>query len=139
MAITPYLYYADVRGAMTFLSKAFGFRKFGVTMKRPDGRLSHAAMKLGKDLIMMGYPGPGYRNPKRVGHSTQCLYINVRNADVHCGRARKAGAAIIEEPADTSYGHRRYGADDPEGHQWYFAHQVNKRPAARRRVRRSTK
>lgn len=33
---------------------------------------------------------------------------------------------ILEEPGNTEYGHRRYGAEDPEGHQWYFAQEVLK-------------
>lgn len=37
MPITPYLYYQNVAGALKFLAKAFGFRKYGVQMKRPDG------------------------------------------------------------------------------------------------------
>jgi uncharacterized glyoxalase superfamily protein PhnB len=121
MAITPYLLYEDVNGALKFLAKAFGFRKYGAQMRGADGKISHAAMKLGDDLIMMGRPGSGYRNPKRLGQATQSLYINVEDVDKHLARARKAGAIIIQEPADTAYGHRRYGAEDPEGHQWYFA------------------
>jgi uncharacterized glyoxalase superfamily protein PhnB len=58
MPITPYLYYENVAGALKFLAKAFGFRKCGVQMRRPDGKNRHAAMKLGDDLVMMGYPGP---------------------------------------------------------------------------------
>jgi PhnB protein len=127
MAITPYLYYADVAGALKFLSKAFGFRKFGIQMAGPDGRINHAAMKLGKDLIMMGCPGRKYKNPKRLGQTTQSLYINVGHVDKHFTRAKKAGARIIEEPLDTPYGHRRYGAEDPEGHQWYFAREIRKK------------
>lgn len=125
MAITPYLLYKDVGAALTFLSKAFGFRKYG--RSQPN----HAAMKLGDDLIMMGCPGPAYRNPKTLGHSTQSLYVNVAQVDRHCERARKAGATIIEEPEDTEYGHRRYGAEDPEGHKWYFAQDIKKRTTRR--------
>ena len=121
MAITPYLLYEDVSDALKFLSKAFGFRKHGRTMSGPDGKINHAAMKMGDDLIMMGYPGSKYKNPRRLGQATQNLYINVDNVDKHFERARKAGATILEEPEDTFYGHRRYGAEDPEGHQWYFA------------------
>ena len=126
MAITPYLYYADVAGALKFLSKAFGFQKFGTAMKRPDGKVNHAAMKLGDDLIMMGCPGPGYKNPKRLGQATQSLYVNVDDVEKHFQRARKAGAKILDEPKDTFYGHRSYGAEDPEGHQWYFAREIRK-------------
>jgi uncharacterized glyoxalase superfamily protein PhnB len=38
----------------------------------------------------------------------------------------KAGATILQEPTDTQYGHRRYGAADPEGHVWYFAQDIPK-------------
>ncbi len=136
MPITPYLYYADVESALSFLSRAFGFRKFGQTMKGPDGKLNHAAMKLGNDVVMMGRPGPKYRNPKRLGQATQSLYINIKNVDKHFERARKAGAKILEKPEDTFYGHRRYGAEDPEGHQWYFAQEIGKSVDERRRNRR---
>ncbi|HLE63951.1 MAG TPA: VOC family protein [Pyrinomonadaceae bacterium] len=139
MAITPYLYYQDVAAALKFLSKAFGFRRYGQAMSGSDGKLSHAAMKLGEDLIMMGYPGSNFKNPKRLKQATQSLYINVGNVDKHCERARKAGARIIEEPADTFYGHRRYGAEDPEGHQWYFAHDIPKRAVKKRPASKSKK
>ena len=132
MSITPYLHYEDVAGALKFLAKAFGFRKYGVQTRRPDGKINHAAMKLGDDLIMMGYPGPKYKNPKRLGEATQSLYINVDDVEAHFVRAKKAGATILEQPKDTAYGHRRYGAEDPEGHQWYFAQDVPKRSNLRK-------
>lgn len=136
MAITPYLYYEDVGATLKFLAKAFGFRKFGREM-RQDGKINHAAMKLGDDLVMMGCPPAGYRNPKRLGQATQSLYVNVEDVDKHFARARKAGAKILEEPRDTEYGHRRYGAEDPEGHQWYFAQEL--RIAAKRGTPKKTR
>jgi uncharacterized glyoxalase superfamily protein PhnB len=132
MAITPYLYYQDVAAALKFLSKAFGFRKTGVSIKTAEGKINHAAMKLGKDLVMMGAPGAGYRNPKRLGQATQSLYINVADVDKHFARAKKAGAKVLEEPTDTEYGHRRYGVTDPEGHEWYFAHDLPRRRSKRK-------
>ncbi|MCI0415121.1 VOC family protein [bacterium] len=132
MAITPYLYYQDVSTALKFLSKAFGFRKFGRPMLGADGKVNHAAMKFGEDSIMMGYPGSKYQNPKRLGQATQTLYINVPDVVKHFQRARKAGAKILDELEDTFYGHRRYGAEDPEGHQWYFAQEIKKRAVKKR-------
>ena len=131
MAITPYLLYQDVGGALRFLGKAFGFRKYGAQMRGKDGKICHAAMKLGDDLVMMGYPGSSYRNPKRLGQSTLSLYVNVEDVDKHFARAKKAGATILQEPADTEYGHRRYGAEDPEGHQWYFAQEIRRAKSKR--------
>lgn len=139
MAITTYLYYEDVAGALKFLSKAFGFRKFGAQMSGEDGKVHHAAMKLGDDLIMMGFPGPKYRNPKRLGQTTQSLYVNVDDVDKHYKRAKRAGATIIEEPQDTFYGARRYGAVDPEGHEWYFATEIKKAPAKKRTTKAKSK
>lgn len=124
MAITPYLYYKDVDGALKFLGRAFGFRRYGARMLGSDGKINHAAMQLGDDLIMMGRPPSRYRNPKQLGQATQSLYINVEDADKHFKRAKKAGARVLDEPADTEYGHRRYGVTDPEGHEWYFAHEI---------------
>jgi uncharacterized glyoxalase superfamily protein PhnB len=137
MAITPYLYYEDVAGALKWLGQAFGLKKYGRAMKGPEGKINHAAMKFGDGLIMMGYPGPKYKNPKRLGQTTQCLYINVDDVDKHFERARKAGARILQEPEDEFYGHRRYGVADPEGHEWYFAQPIpKKRGSARAKPRR---
>jgi len=127
MAITPYLYYEDVDRALKFLGKAFGFRKHGPRMRGPDGKTHHAAMKTAGGVIVMGRPASGFRNPKRLGQATQSLYLNVRGVDKHFQRARKAGAVILQEPTDTEYGHRRYGAADPEGHEWYFAQAIRRR------------
>ena len=122
--ITPYLLYEDVAGALEWLTRAFGFEEDGQRFHGPDGKVNHAAMKFGDGVIMMGYPGPGYKSPKRLGQATQQLYIYVEDVDTHFDRARKAGATILEEPEDKFYGDRRYGASDPEGHQWYFAQHV---------------
>jgi uncharacterized glyoxalase superfamily protein PhnB len=51
-------------------------------MLAPDGKILHAAMKFGDDLIMMGCPPDSkYKNPKRLGQATQSLYTNVVNID----------------------------------------------------------
>ena len=94
--ITPYLLYEDV--AVRFLSKAFGFKKSESAMSGKNGKLTHAAMKLGDDLIMMGYPGTEIQKPKETRRATQILYVNVKDADEHLARAEKAGATILEDP-----------------------------------------
>ena len=125
--ITPYLLYENVSGAIDWLTSAFGFVE---RMRVPglDGKTAHAEMRLADGVIMMGCPGPEYQNPKRLGHVTQNLYVYVDDVDAHFERAKKAGARILEEPKDQFYGDRRYGAVDPEGHQWYFAQHVRDVP-----------
>jgi uncharacterized glyoxalase superfamily protein PhnB len=132
MAITPYLYYEDVDRALRFLSSAFGFRRHGARMRGRDGKTNHAAMKLGTNVVMLGRPASGYRNPKRLGQSTQSLYVDVKDVDAHFRRAQKAGAILLEMPAETAYGARRYGVTDPEGHEWYFAQPIRRRRARKR-------
>jgi PhnB protein len=132
MAITPYLYHQDIDQALAFLAKAFGFHPYGTRMRGADGKTSHAAMKLRADVIMLGRPPSSYRNPERLGQATQSLYVNVAHVDKHCRRAALAGAVILQAPTDTEYGQRRYGATDPEGHEWYFAHPIRRRRSPRR-------
>jgi len=121
--VTPYLLYEDVGSAIEFLGRAFGFRE-RMRIPGPDGQVMHAEMEIDDGLVMMGCPGPDYRSPKRLGASTQNNYVYVDDVDKHYQRAREAGATILEEPADQFYGDRRYGAEDPEGHQWFFAQHV---------------
>jgi uncharacterized glyoxalase superfamily protein PhnB len=134
MSITPYLYYEDLGAALSWLAKAFGFSRSGRVMKGPDGKPSHGAMKCRGGIIMMGRPDPslGYENPKKVGHTTQSIVIEVDDVERHFARARRMGAEILEEPNDTEYGHRRYRAVDPEGHEWCFTQQLASRRARRK-------
>ena len=121
--ITPYLYYEDVDGALAWLTKAFGFRE-RMRLPGPDGRIVHAEVQLADGVVMMGNPGPEYRGPRKLGAATQNIYVYVDDVDRHHEHARNAGAKILAEPKDQFYGDRSYGAEDPEGHQWYFATHV---------------
>ena len=121
--ITPYLLYEDVESALAWLTAAFGLQE-RMRLPGPDGRVGHAEMALQDGVVMMGRPGPEYRNPKRIGHVAQELYVYVDDVDAHFARAKRAGATILEEPTDQFYGDRRYRAADPEGHHWCFATHV---------------
>ena len=122
--VTPYLHYEDVAGALDWLSSAFGFRET-VRYQGEAGYVNHAEMDVGDgSAIYLGDPGDDYRNPKRLGVSTGSLYVHVPDVDAHHARAREAGATMLEEPHDEQYGDRRYGAEDPEGHHWYFAQRI---------------
>ena len=118
--LTPYLFYEDVPAALAWLATAFGFEE-RMRMTEPDGTINHAEMELGDAVIMMGCPGPEYRNPKRLGPPTAGFYVHVGDVDSHCEHAKQAGAMIQAEIEDKPYGDRVYGVLDPEGHQWWFA------------------
>jgi PhnB protein len=117
--LTPYLYYEDVPAALDWLARAFGFRE-RLRMTNDDGTVGHAEMEFGEAVVMMGRPGPDYRNPKRLGQATASLYLQVDDVDKHFAQAREAGATVLREPRDQDYGDRNYGVTDPEGHEWWF-------------------
>ena len=121
--IAPYLLYEDAAAALEFLSRAFGLRE-RLRVPTDDGRVSHAELELDGSLIMLGEPGPDYRSPRSSGTRHAIVHVYVDDVDAHFERAREAGATIVEEPAEQPYGDRRYAAEDPEGHQWFFAQQV---------------
>jgi uncharacterized glyoxalase superfamily protein PhnB len=125
--ITPYLFYEDVDSILDWLARAFGFRE---RMRVPgsDGRTTHAEMETADGVVMMGWPGPEYRNPARLGHATQNIYVYVDDVEGHYEKAKKAGAEIIDELTDKPYGDRMYRVQDPEGHQWAFAEHVRDVP-----------
>jgi uncharacterized glyoxalase superfamily protein PhnB len=118
---TPYILYADAERAVRFLRDAFAFEEVeDERVTDGDGRVTHTAMKVIDQAIMVGSPAADFRGPAQVG-ATVHVYVYVPDADAHCDRARGAGATIVTEPEDAPYGDRRYAAQDTEGHHWWFA------------------
>jgi len=124
--------YEDVARAIDWLGGAFGFREHGERFTDGDGRVTHAELELDGATVMLGWPGPDYRSPKR--HAQECaqaarwlaipwvvdgVHVEVANLDTHYERARAAGATILREPEDLPFG-RLYAAADLEGHRWMF-------------------
>jgi PhnB protein len=123
--VTLYLFYEDVAGALTWLARSFGLVEREIeTMKNEEGKVVHTAMLIGSGSIMMGCPSVDYKNPKKLGQATQNLYVYVDDVDQHFKNAKAEGATILSELEDTFYGDRRYGVEDLEGHNWYFAEKV---------------
>lgn len=121
--VTPYLLYEDANAALDWLARAFGFR---VRERIADagGKVTHAEIELDGGVVMLGCPGPDYRGPKRHGHVHAYVYAYVDDVNAHFERAKAADAKILTVPEDQYYGDRRYSAEDPEGHQWFFAQHV---------------
>jgi uncharacterized glyoxalase superfamily protein PhnB len=119
--IFPLLRYEDARGAIRWLSDAFGFAPlFSVPESGPYVR--HAQLALGTNVIMLGSVRADERmtTPRALGAETQALYVFVDDLDAHYARASAAGAEITSPPKDTDFGAREYHARDAEGHSWTF-------------------
>ncbi|WP_394848683.1 VOC family protein [Pendulispora brunnea] len=123
-SVCPFLYYAKP-GSFDWLVRVFGF---SVRMKipGPNDTVVHGELTLGNGLVMVGLPSESddAKTPEQAGCRTQGLYLMVDDADAHCERARGAGAKIVSEPRE-AHGHRRYVAEDPEGHRWMFASPIS--------------
>jgi uncharacterized glyoxalase superfamily protein PhnB len=118
--VTPYVLYRDVAGALDWLSLAFGYRET-LRFTEDDGRVSHAEMDIGGSTIMLGQPAGDFRTPAELGVATVLLHVSVPDVDARFERAVSAGARVVREPADQTYGDRNCAVTDPEGHQWWFA------------------
>jgi uncharacterized glyoxalase superfamily protein PhnB len=117
--VTPYLLYEDGERAGEFLRRAFGFREVDRQVGAAGGMHLELETELG-GRIYAGQPPEGYRNPGTVGR-TSMVYVIVDDVDAHHDRAKAEGAEIIEELVTLPFGHRRYTARDPQGHEWSFA------------------
>jgi len=128
----PMISYEDVGSAIDWLAAAFGFSESGERFTDDEGRVTHAQLELDGAAVMLGWPGPDYRSPRR--HAQECdqaarwlatpwvidgVHVEVDDLNAHYERARAAGATILREPEDLPFG-RLYSAADPEGHRWMF-------------------
>lgn len=128
----PMISYEDVGAAVDWLGTAFGFRESGERYTDDEGHVTHAELELDGASVMLGWPGPEYRNPAH--HAQDCeqaarwlstpwvidgVHVEVEDVDAHYERASAAGATILRELEEQPFG-RLYAAADPEGHRWMF-------------------
>jgi uncharacterized glyoxalase superfamily protein PhnB len=116
--VIPSFRYADARGAIAFLTDAFGFTEHAVHADE-DGVVRHAELKLeGDAYIMLGQARDD--DGDRVPAGPSSVYVVLDDPDAHHARAAAAGAEIVQAPKDQDYGSREYAARDPEGYVWCF-------------------
>ena len=128
--VTPYLTVPGVAKLIEFVQRAFDAVEVHECMKRPDGTIMHAEVKIGDSMVMMG-------EPMGCPPSPAALYLYVPDTDAIYRRALAAGATSLMEPADQFYGDRNAGVRDPAGNHWWIAtHKEDVPPAelARRAV-----
>jgi DNA-binding transcriptional MerR regulator/uncharacterized glyoxalase superfamily protein PhnB len=116
---TSMLVYDDLAAAHGYLVRVYGLDP-GPVIRDPGGRVVHAEVRAGDQVIWLHPAAEGYRSPGSVGAVTGMTVVAVDDADAHHARAVNSGADVIEEPIDQPYGVREYGARDLEGQLWYF-------------------
>jgi uncharacterized glyoxalase superfamily protein PhnB len=120
--VTAMLTVTDVKAAMSFYQKAFGFAKRGI-MNGPDGKPIHAELTLRGTTLMLGpeMPQMGSRSAKSIGASPSSLYLLTENADKVVAKAIKLGAILRGPVMDMFWGDRCGSVADPDGYTWMIA------------------
>jgi PhnB protein len=121
-SVTAMLTVTDVKAAVAFYQKAFGFTKRGI-MNGPDGKAIHAELTLRGTTLMLGpeMPQMGARAAKTIGASPTSLYLLTENVDKVVAKALKLGATSKGPVMDMFWGDRSGTIVDPNGYIWMVA------------------
>ena len=124
-AVTAMLTVKDIKAAVGFYQKAFGFAKRAI-MKGPDGKPIHAELTLRNATLMLGPESieRGARSAKTIGASPVTLYVLTENVDKVVAKAVKLGATIQSPVMDMFWGDRCGNVVDPDGYTWMVATHV---------------
>ena len=122
--MSPYMTVRDASRSLDFYRNAFGFSDTDQVMKDAHGQVMHAGMRLGAAAIMFGPQNPSseMRPPAESGAvDSLTLYVYVPDVDKLAQRAERAGATVLQRPADQFWGDRIAVFKDPDGYHWTFA------------------
>ena len=121
-SVTPHLVCAGAASAIEFYKKAFGAVEAG-RLPGPDGRIMHAAIRIGDSTVMLVDEMPEWcaLGPKSLKGSPVTIHLYVDDVDAVVARAVKAGAKITMPVEDQFWGDRYGKLEDPFGHHWSVA------------------
>jgi PhnB protein len=121
-SLTVYLGMERAAEAIEFYKKAFGATE-EFRLNSPDGRVGHAALRIGNSMLMLSEPCEQgmFDSPRSEGKTSFGLYLYLENADEVFGTAIEAGGIEIMPVADQFYGDRSGTLKDPFGHVWFVA------------------
>ena len=85
-----------------------------------------AWLSLGDAVVMIGRADPAehQHSPLETGKPTAMVNLYIDHIDAHYERAVKREARIVTELEDTTWGHRRFEALDPEGNRWHVMQEL---------------
>ncbi|MEO3743525.1 VOC family protein [Plantactinospora sp. B5E13] len=117
--VWPTLRARDARQLISFLVDAFGFEEVSVSA---DGDVVHHAQLRWPPGggIMLGTASDRADDPWPLLPGTFGAYAVTDDPDRLCARAVAAGAELVREVQETSYGSREFLVRDPEGNRWSF-------------------
>jgi len=118
--ITPSLVVRGAADAIEFYKKALGAEEL-MRMPSPDGKISHAELKIGDSIVFVSdeFPNMGVsKSPQTLGGCTGTLHLYVPDVDASFQQAIDAGGKVSMAVADMFWGDRFGSFTDPFGHHW---------------------
>jgi PhnB protein len=117
--VTPSLTVRNAAEAIEFYKKALGAEEL-MRMKSPDGKVSHAELKIGDSIIFLNdeLPNMGNKSPQSLGGTSGGLYLYVEDVDKTFKQAIQAGGKEKMAVTDMFWGDRYGQFADPFGHTW---------------------
>jgi PhnB protein len=112
--VTPYLVVKGAAQLIDFLKQAFDAEEIQ-RMALPDGTISHAEVRIGDSVVMLGEAQGEYPSMPAM------LHLYVEDVDTVYQRVLGAGATSLREPVNEFYGDRIGGVRDSFGNQWWIA------------------
>ncbi len=120
--VTPLLVCDGASEAIAFYSRAFGAVELS-RLPTPEGRLLHAAIKIGNSMIMLTDEvlQMDALGPKKRGGTSVTIHLYFENAEAVFAQAVAAGVQVIMPLQDMFWGDRYGMVVDPFGHSWSIA------------------
>jgi uncharacterized glyoxalase superfamily protein PhnB len=115
--VNTYLVVENAAGLIEFIKKAFNGNEV-FNMKHPDGKIMHAAIKIGDSTIMIS------EVMDNMEPQTAMVYLYVEDVDTLYKQALAAKGEAIREPRDEFYGDRAGAVKDAFGNTWWIAKHI---------------
>ncbi|HYS53061.1 MAG TPA: VOC family protein [Thermoanaerobaculia bacterium] len=112
-SVIPYFVVDSAADLIEFLTQTFDAREVA-RFPAPDGRIMHAAVKVGDSTVEMG---------EATEYSDRAfgMHVYVDDTDAVYQRALAAGGTSLHPPMDQVYGERSAAVKDRFGNHWYIA------------------
>jgi PhnB protein len=117
--LTPYFSVADAKKAIEFYKQVFGAKEKSPPMLGPDGKIAHAALKIGNSQLFLSDMQGGPEAPASGRSGGVMLYVKDTHAVFQ--KAISLGAKQLVPVADMFWGDRWGMFEDPFGQLWQIA------------------
>lgn len=117
--VSVYMMADGAERVIDFAAAVFGGETL-MLMKREDGSVMHASIRIGDSTVMLS------DGTKDYPAFPVWLHVYVADVDATFQKALSHGATSIQEPSEKGDGDRRAGVKDAAGNSWWIATHVGR-------------